>query len=363
VPIEKIVDRVWGDAPPMTARGAVHTYITRLRRALSEANAVDRDTLAVEYRPAGYILRARRDQVDLHRFRRLLDQARSTRGDDLRSAEPLREALGLWRGQPLTGLTGAWAESVRREATQRRLGGVPDLAPIELAAGRGNAMIEQLRVLLDEHPLVEPLVAALIHALVAAGRNAEALELYAETRRRLADDLGADPSPELRQAYRAALHAHGPSSPAERPPAPKPRHGPALLPADVPRFTGRAAALAQLDELVAAPDREHTAVVVAVVSGVPGVGKSALAVHWGHRVRDRFPDGQLASARPLSTGSGAAAGGRRPGRRGGHLGQPRSRPPPPTGVRRGGDLLSARADHAPARRRSLQRGPRAHPPR
>ncbi|GAA1021656.1 SARP family transcriptional regulator [Acrocarpospora pleiomorpha] len=287
VPIEKIIDRVWGDAPPMTARGAVHSYITRLRRALSEANAVDRDTLAVEYRPAGYVLQAHRDQVDLHRFRRLLDHARATRGDDLRRAELLREALGLWRGQPLTGLTGAWAESVRREATQLRLGGVLDLAPIELAAGGGNAMIEQLRVLLDEHPLVEPLIATLIHALVAAGRNAEALELYAETRRRLADELGADPSPELRQAYHAALNGDRPPSPVER--SPKPRHGPALLPADVPGFTGRAAALARLDDMAAAPDWEHTA----VVSGVPGVGKSALAVHWAHRVRDRFPDGQL----------------------------------------------------------------------
>ncbi|MEU9888415.1 BTAD domain-containing putative transcriptional regulator [Sphaerisporangium sp. NPDC051011] len=291
VPIEKIIDRVWGDAAPTTARGAVHSYITRLRRALAEANAADGDDLSVEHQSAGYVLHAPQDQVDLHRFRRLLDEARATRGDDPGRAELLWEALGLWRGQPLTGLTGAWAEAVRREASRRRLGAVLDLAPIQLAAGGGTAMIEQLRELLDEYPMVEPLAAALVQALVAAGRGAEALELYAETRRRLAEELGTDPSPELRQAYHAALHADAP--PVERPPAPRSPNGPALLPADVPGFTGRADALARLDDMVTASGREPTAVAVAVVSGVPGVGKSALAVHWAHRVRDRFPDGQL----------------------------------------------------------------------
>ncbi|MEV6979703.1 winged helix-turn-helix domain-containing protein [Sphaerisporangium sp. NPDC051017] len=137
VPIEKIIDRVWGDAAPTTARGAVHSYITRLRRALAEANAADGDDLSVEYQSAGYVLHAPQDQVDLHRFRRLLDEARATRGDDPGRAELLWQALGLWRGQPLTGLTGAWAEAVRREASRRRLGAV--LRPRAAGQPRGEA--------------------------------------------------------------------------------------------------------------------------------------------------------------------------------------------------------------------------------
>ncbi|MFI9570032.1 AfsR/SARP family transcriptional regulator [Microbispora rosea] len=290
VPIEKIIDRVWDEAPPTTARGAVHSYVTRLRRALSEA-AAGGDAPRLEHRHAGYVLGARPEQVDLHRFRLLLDCARATRGEDPRRAELLREALGLWRGVPLTGLTGEWAESVRREAAQRRLGAMLDLARLETAAGRGGVVIERLREMLDEHPLVEPLSAALIRALAAVGRNAEALQVYAETRRRLVEELGADPSPDLRQAYQDALSPQGPAAEAMSTAAP--RRGPALLPADVMGFTGRAEAVSTLDELAVMSEREATAVVVAVLSGVPGVGKTALAVHWAHRARHRFPDGQL----------------------------------------------------------------------
>ncbi|TQS30168.1 hypothetical protein FLW16_07380 [Microbispora sp. KK1-11] len=290
VPIEKIIDRVWDEAPPTTARGAVHSYVTRLRRALSEA-AAGGDAPRLEHRHAGYALGVRPEQVDLHRFRLLLDRARATRGDDPRRAELLREALGLWRGVPLTGLNGEWAESVRREAAQRRLGAVLDLARLETAVGRGGVVIERLREMLDEHPLVEPLSAALIRALTAVGRNAEALQVYAETRRRLAEEPGADPSPDLRQAYRDALSPQGPTAGATSTAAP--RRGPVLLPADVMGFTGRAEAVSTLDELAVMSEREATAVVVAVLSGVPGVGKTALAVHWAHHARHRFPDGQL----------------------------------------------------------------------
>ncbi|MFB9877566.1 tetratricopeptide repeat protein [Planobispora siamensis] len=296
VPIEKLIDRVWGEAAPATARSAVHSYITRLRRALSQANIVDGDTLAVQYRPAGYVLCAHRDQVDLHRFRRLLDQARSTRGDDLRKAWLLRDALSLWRGQPLTGLSGEWVESVRREVAQQRLGAVLDLAPIEMKTGGGNAMIEQLQVLLDEHRLVEPLIAALVRALADAGRNAEALECYAEARQRLATELGIDPSPELQQAYQSALRA---DTDRQRP-APAPPKAvktdlvaPAQLPSDIRGFTGRHTELARLDAIATQASDQSTAVVITALSGTAGVGKTALAVHWAHRVVGRFPDGQL----------------------------------------------------------------------
>ncbi|MEV4639352.1 tetratricopeptide repeat protein [Actinoplanes sp. NPDC049548] len=274
VPLEELIDRVWDGTPPRTVRNALHTYVLRLRRVFEE---IGPDAPRLEFRNGGYALAADPDQVDLSRFRDLV--ARSRRGGLAPSevAAYLREALALWTDQPLAGLSGDWAADLRDDLAQQRLAAALALAPVELGLGTAPAAVAELLLpLLDDHPLVEPLAALLIRTLRRDGREAQAQAVFARTRQRLHDELGTAPGAELRQAMQ--------SRPA--PEAGRPRQ----LPMDVRGFTGRRAELARLDELLGRVGQEA---VVATLSGTAGVGKSALAVHWAHRVQDRFPDGQL----------------------------------------------------------------------
>ncbi|WP_433604006.1 tetratricopeptide repeat protein [Dactylosporangium sp. CA-139114] len=261
VPADSLVERVWGDRPPARARHAIQVYVSQLRRL----------PVPIGHRAGGYVAEVAPHAVDLHRFAELA-----------RAGRP-GEALALWRGQPLEDVAGEWADSVRAAWHRRRV----DAA---VAWARTGADLDALGALAAEYPLVEPLAAALLRALHAAGRGAEALAHYGTVRDRLADELGVDPGPELQEVYRRLL------LPAQ-PPAPQPREvhrrlllptqQPAQLPAGARRFAGRADVLARLDELGA----QDGAVVA--LSGTAGVGKTTLAVHWAHRVRARFPDGQL----------------------------------------------------------------------
>ncbi|MEU7906729.1 tetratricopeptide repeat protein [Actinoplanes sp. NPDC049118] len=275
VPVEVLIDRVWDEHPPRTVRNALHTYVLRLRRSLETLE----DTVRLEFRDGGYALRADPERVDLLRFRRLVGRSRGAGQSPGQTADLLREALGLWHGQPLAGLRGGWAAQVRDECEQQRLSATLTLAPIELELGTPpGAVADLLRPLLEAHPLVEPLAAVLIRALRADGRPSEALACYRRTRQRLRDELGAAPGPELEEAHQA-----DPRRPVTE------AHVPRQLPLDVRGFTGREAELSTLDDFL----DEAEGLVVAVVSGTAGIGKSTLAVHWAHEVRDRFPDGQL----------------------------------------------------------------------
>lgn len=274
VPLEELIDRVWDGTPPRTVRNALHTYVLRLRRVFEEIGA---DAPRLEFRSGGYALAADPDRVDLSRFRELIARSRRSGLAPSEVAAHLREALALWTDQPLAGLGGDWAAGLRDDLAQHRLAAALALAPVELGLGTAPAVVaELLRPLLDEHPLVEPLAVLLIRTLRRDGREAEAQAVFARTRQRLHDELGTAPGAELRQAMQ--------SRPA--PDAGRPRQ----LPMDVRGFTGRRAELARLDDLLGSTGREA---VVATLSGTAGVGKSALAVHWAHRVEDRFPDGQL----------------------------------------------------------------------
>jgi DNA-binding SARP family transcriptional activator/tetratricopeptide (TPR) repeat protein len=308
VPVDLLVDRVWGEDPPERARRTLHAHITRIRRTVEQVAAGAGRPVAVLRRSGGYLLDVDPDQVDLHRFRRLTAQARTLGADDERRLGLLREALGLWRGEPLTGVPGEWAGRMRRSWRQEHLAAVVAWADAELRSGDPGAVIGPVRELAEEQPLVEPLAVVLMQAHAAAGHPADALAVFDGIRRRLADELGADPGPQLRAVHQALLRGELPpltaSGPAPAaavtvPAAPVPAAPvPAQLPADVPGFTGRATELAWLDRLLASTDtgaggEAPTAVLVTVVSGTAGVGKTALAVHWAHRVADRFPDGQL----------------------------------------------------------------------
>jgi DNA-binding SARP family transcriptional activator len=206
-----LIDRVWDHAPPADPRAVLYSHLSRIRRLLEQVAALDGATaVRVERRHAGYVLDIDPESVDLHRFRRLVAQGDDRGRDDEDRAAALAEALGLWRGSPLAGLPGEWAAQVRDSWDRRRLDAVVQWARLELRLGRPTAVLTALPDLAAEHPLVEPLEVLLMRALHATGRGAEALDRYTAVRQRLADELGADPGPELRAVHQSVLRGEPP---------------------------------------------------------------------------------------------------------------------------------------------------------
>ncbi|MDV7222176.1 AfsR/SARP family transcriptional regulator, partial [Streptomyces prunicolor] len=305
VPAETLIDRVWGEDPSAQVRGTLYAHIARIRRVLVETGPrlsggdpggpeVPFPAPELVRGPAGYRLDVSPDLVDVHRFRNLVARARPAEGSDTVRVLALREAMGLWQGTPLAGLPGEWAARTRESWLHQYVDAVLGWADAELRVGGHLVVVDALSVLVAEHPLVEPLAVALIRALHAAGRAPEALACYAALHKRLADELGTTPGAEARRAHQAVLSGKA---------APRPSPGvggtervkvvPSQLPLDPAGFTGREEELARLEKVLGASSARPTAVVVSAVSGTAGVGKTALAVHWAHRARDRFPDGQL----------------------------------------------------------------------
>ncbi len=212
VSIETLIDRVWDRTPPADPRSVLYSHLSRIRRLLKQTTA-DGPAVRIERRHAGYVLDVDPDLVDLHRFRHLVEQGDDRQRDDEVRAAALAEALALWRGAPLACLPGEWATQVRACWNRLRLDAVVHWAQLELRLDRPAAVITALPGLATEHPLVEPLESLLMRALYAAGRGAEALARYSAIRRRLADELGTDPGPELRALHQAILHSRLPSPP------------------------------------------------------------------------------------------------------------------------------------------------------
>ena len=293
VMLATLVDRVWDEAPPAGTRSALYAHITRIRQALHEAGT--QRPVGPVRRAGGYVLQVEPDQVDVLRFRLLLAAARDAGRSEAGRAGLLREALGLWQGPPLADLTSRWAARMRDAWSQQRLDAVLTWARTELRLGHHDHVIGPVRDLLADYPMAEPLIGVLMRALVAAGRDAEALDRYATTRTRLVDELGAEPGPELRAVHQAVLRGElDHTSPAEPTPAGGGRRPvPAQLPVPVRSFTGRDSELRQLDDLLTATGNQPSTVLISAVSGTAGIGKTALAVHWAHHVADQFPDGQL----------------------------------------------------------------------
>ncbi|MEJ3745599.1 BTAD domain-containing putative transcriptional regulator [Actinomycetes bacterium KLBMP 9797] len=297
---DTLVERVWDDSPHDHAHRTLHTYLSRIRRLLAQAHAAEPGGAPVRlhrHRGGGYVLEVTAEQVDMHRFRRLVTRAAGLPGEDPDRAALLREAAALWYGPPLAGIAGEWATRVRTALRGERVDAVVAWADVELRCGNPAAVIGPVTELAAAHPLVEPLAAVLLRVLHAVGRTGEALSRFLEVRRRLVDELGVEPGPALREAQQAILRGR---PGAESEPGPRPAEGgepamvvPAQLPLDVPDFTGRRAELRQLDAMMESGSEQPTATAVIMVSGTAGVGKSALVVHWGHRVRGAFPDGQL----------------------------------------------------------------------
>jgi DNA-binding SARP family transcriptional activator len=279
VPVDKVIDAVWGDLPPATARRQVHNGISELRRALG-ARLVTRDP--------GYLLAIEPGAVDLHVFEEGVAASRraAAAGRWEQAAAGLREALRLWRGPALSGVSGLTGEAAMLE--ERRLTVLAERVEADLAMGGHADLVGELSALVAEHPLRERFAAQLMLCLYRCGRRPDALRVYQDARRALAEGLGLEPKPELNRLERAILAGDPSLEQACAAPAPA---VPCLLPADIADFTGRDA---EVDELCAALcAADPAAVVVSAVAGRGGVGKTALAVHVAHRLRETFPDGQL----------------------------------------------------------------------
>ncbi|MCI0687759.1 MAG: tetratricopeptide repeat protein [Sporichthyaceae bacterium] len=314
-----LVDALWASAPPSSAADNIYLYIHRLRRILGADRITGRD---------GYALHAAPDEVDAHRFAQLAQAGQQELSDgDSRSASiHLHQALALWRGaafagledQPLIAAQAAYLDDQRLTALEHRI-------DADLALARHGELATELTGLTTEYPYRERFHAQRMLALYRSGRQAEALAAYRRLRTILTDDLGVDPWPNVQRLHLAMLRSDpsldliaGPAGagrpgkpPAATSPAPP---TPQQLPAAVSDFTGRAGELAsldelaKLDELARAGDRANRSEVV-VITGTAGVGKTALALHWGHAISTGFPDGQLyANLRGYGAGRPAEPG-------------------------------------------------------
>ncbi|MBB4910763.1 AfsR/SARP family transcriptional regulator [Actinophytocola algeriensis] len=270
---DQLISAVWGPAAPRAAVGMIRSYVSRLRRVLP-ANVI-------ESVGGGYALRT--GSLDATDFGDHIAAAR-TATDPHTTGTHLRAALGLWRGTPLAGVNGEFAEIERTRLAKVRLSAIEDLAAADIDTGRHVEATAALEEVIAGQPLRERPRELLMLALYRAGRQADALAVFTEIRRLLDDELGLEPGPGLREMQRRILAA----DPGLR--DHEPRHIPAQLPPDLPDFVGRADELAVI---TGALTPSGTQVPVVGIEGLAGVGKTTLAVHLGHTLTDRFPDGQL----------------------------------------------------------------------
>lgn len=272
-----LIDAIWGDRPPATARNTLQVYLMRLRQTLAPADIVTTDA-------SGYRIDLPAQATDVGRFAALLADARTaaSAGDLDAEFTTLTDALALWRGPALVDID---AEALHRDygtaLEEQRLSAVERRFDVGLALGRHADLVAELAAATADNPLRERFWCQRMLALYRSGRQADALEAYQEINRVLADELGIDPGEELRGVHQAILRGEAAA------PGNQPAVVPQQLPPDTSAFCGRADQLGALDRILR-PDAS-----VVAVCGVGGVGKTALAVHWGWRCADRFPDGQL----------------------------------------------------------------------
>ncbi|MEU9232423.1 AfsR/SARP family transcriptional regulator [Streptomyces subrutilus] len=352
-----LITALWGEEPPGAAMTTVRTYAWRWRKVLDAGGKSDEGDAAGSERPApsvlvsigdGYRLVLPKLAVDAAEAEALAAEAeRTARADPLRARDLLNQALELWQGEPLAGVPGPFAERHRQRLEELRLTLLEERIGLDLTLGRHSRCIPELTSLTTEHPLHERAYGLLMRALYQAGRQADALAVYRGVRQLFLAELGVAPGTELEQLHRRILEgdqalaapapspaagtvagggtgagpseeagreadpdrdgagggADGAGPPAAGPgrreegdgreaarPAPAPPR-PAQLPPDAADFTGRTAPVRVLDEALGTPSAQG--LVIATVVGMGGVGKTALALHVAHRVREAYPDGQL----------------------------------------------------------------------
>jgi DNA-binding SARP family transcriptional activator len=298
VSVDKLVDAVWGDQPPATARTQVSICIAALRKSFRKAGIAEE--VIVTAHP-GYLLRASGHLLDSLEFSALVSSAeRAVQEKRLPdAARHYSEALRLWHGPALAGVTGAAVEDEARRLEELRLNTYDDAIAVELELGHHQRIIPELDATVRAHPMRERTRHHLITAQYRSGRRAEAMETFRLGRRLFINELGLEPGPALRELHDAILHddvslAAGErgQSAAEHEQSRDPVGKPFELPPDVPGFTGRVREMALLDALLERTD-EVRGPTAGLITGVGGLGKTCLAVHWAHRVAEHFPDGHL----------------------------------------------------------------------
>ena len=286
VPVESLIDRLWDTQPPPKARDSLSVYIARLRASLRHAVG---DEVRLVSRARGYALEVDPEAIDVHQFRRLRRQAESlaASGDHDHAAALLREADGLWRGQALAGISGDWVARIREGLEEERRAAIVERVGCELELGRHADLVGELRQLLAQYPLDETLVAHQMTALYGSGRPVDALSLYRETRGRLVAEQGAEPGPMLSELHQRILGGDPGLTVRSCGQHPSRAAPPDTLPPETAEFVGRHTELGLLSE-------EHgNTPGIAIIEGMPGVGKTALAVRAARLVAGEYPEGTL----------------------------------------------------------------------
>ncbi|MDR6980775.1 DNA-binding SARP family transcriptional activator [Streptomyces sp. 3330] len=321
---ERLVDFVWDEQAPATAGALVATHVSAVRRALARVGGAE----AIRTRPPGYLAELDPSQIDARRFEQLLaaGRAAAARRRPQDAADLLAEALGLWRGQEaLEGLGQSFARIEAARLAELRLLAQEERFALDLALGRADRTIAPLLAHVAAHPLRERPRALLMTALFRTGRVSDALRTYQQGRTALRDELGIDAGPELRALHRAVLTGDTALLGADPPPVPphgdgtgagtgvgsgvvkgagaaaptsgagvRPGPAPSHVPPDIADFVGRTEQIGWATALLqGVGDAGRTAPPIGVISGRSGTGKTALAVHVGHRTAGLFPDGRL----------------------------------------------------------------------
>ncbi|MFG1929689.1 BTAD domain-containing putative transcriptional regulator [Mycobacterium sp. NPDC048908] len=272
VSADQLIDRVWANDPPHKERNALAAYLSRLRHLFADAPDVQ-----IVREPGGYKLTADPLSVDLHQFRHAITQARAT-AEPVEAAAKFEAGLNLWRGEPFASIDTPWVNDVRTALESERLSAQLDRNDAALRAGRHTELLGELTAAVQTQPLDERLAAQLMLAQYRSGRQADALATFTRVRDRLADELGVDPSPSLREVYQTILVGE----PAQKPaPVSRPQ-------SDLPRRTTTFIGRAQEVRRVTAALQDAALV---TLTGVGGVGKTRLALETASAATDRYADG------------------------------------------------------------------------
>lgn len=289
---DRLIEAMWDDEPPVTARRQLHNAVAAIRRGLAAAKHI-----IVQDGP-GYRIQVDPADIDAHRFASLVARAGAAGGHRAESIELLEAALVLWEGPALSGLNSQVLDIFAAKLEEKRLSATEQLFRLRLDDGDASALIPQLGELVSQHPLRTETRRLLILALHNAGRTADALNVYEQGRRLLRDEIGVDPSASLRELHARILRDEVPrpqrptgrtvalAAADDRPPA-RPR---SFLPYDTAHFTGRGD---ELRQLTAPRSGTGTALGIIAIDGMAGIGKTTLAVRLAHQLADRYPDGHF----------------------------------------------------------------------
>lgn len=295
VSVERLSECVWGDETPLKARETLHSYVSRLRKRLRDAGADNRMLSSSSTR--GYRLAAPAGSIDVQRFEYLVRKAETyTAEQPDEAAAALREALALFDGEPLAGISSEWAAAIRARLTERRRAAVLARIDAEMRVGGPEGVIGELAELTARGPVDQTAVSLLMIALNNAGRPGEALAAYHDARIRLRESIGFEPRRELQDLHQAILRGEPTAPPPPRTSRPTPPvrpRTPNTLAPEPEEFVGRDDELKALLTLAVSGLRSERQPNVLAVDGMAGVGKTTLALAAAHRLADRFPDGLL----------------------------------------------------------------------